>query len=140
MTHFALPWFVLLASRAEETHRVWGRFDNDRSGVSNGNVLIIIGVIALLLLIVGVVRSVAARRSTKTYSSDNPAKLFRELCASHGLKSANRRLLKRLAEACGVTNSAMLFLEPQHFETQSLPPDLKSSATELRQLRETLFR
>jgi hypothetical protein len=138
MTQPATQWFVLLASR-EEMHRVWGRFDNESPAISANQWLIVVGAIALAVL-AGMISSIAKRRSTKTFSSDSSGKLFRELCAIHGLKRASRRLLKRLAEARGVANPAMLFVEPQHFDTKGLPSELRSSAKELRQLSERLFR
>jgi hypothetical protein len=137
MTQLANPWLILLASQ-EEMHRVWGRFDNERPGITASQWIIVIGVVAIALL-AGMVWQVARRRTTRTFSSDSSAKLFRELCAAHALRRASRRLLKRLAEARGLTNPAMLFVEPQHFEAKSLPAELKSSAKELRQISEMLF-
>ena len=137
MTQLTNQWFTLLASR-QDMHRVWGRFDNDRPGTSTSQWMIVIGVVAMALL-AGMVWRVAKRRSIKNFSSDSSAKLFRELCAAHGFSRASRRLLKRLAEARGVANPAMLFVEPQHFDAKSLPAELKSSAKELRRVHETLF-
>lgn len=133
----ANSWLVLFASR-QEMHRVWGRFDHERPGISSGQWMIVIGVVALALL-AGMVWRVAKRRSTRTFSADSSAKLFRELCAAHGLRRASCRLLKRLAEARDVANPAMLFIEPQHFDAKSLPGELKSSSKELRRIGEMLF-
>ncbi|MCI0333328.1 MAG: hypothetical protein L0228_08915 [Planctomycetes bacterium] len=137
MTQISLTSLILLATR-EEMHRVWGRFDHERPGITANQWLIVVGVIACLLLTTLIYR-VASRRSSRTFSSDSPAKLFRELCAAHGLNLYSRRLLKRLAQARGLTSPALLFVEPQHFDTHNFPAELKSSATELRQLRERLF-
>ena len=137
MTQLANQWFILFASR-QEMHRVWGRFDNERPGTNTSQWMIFVGVVAFALL-AGMVWRIAKRRSTTMFSSDSSAKLFRELCAAHGFSRASRRLLKRLAEARGVANPAMLFVEPQHFDAKSLPAELKSSAKELRRVHKTLF-
>jgi hypothetical protein len=137
MMRLANLGFLLFASR-QEMHRVWGRFDNERPGISSSQWMILIGVVVLVLL-AGMVWRIAKQRSARTFSSDSCAKLFRELCAAHGFRRASRRLLKRLAEARGVSNPAMLFIEPQHFDATSLPVELKSSSKELRQIGEMLF-
>ncbi len=137
MTQLTNQWLILLATR-QEMHRVWGRFDNERPGTSGSQWMIVIGVVALMVL-AGMIWRVATRRSVGTYTSNSSAKLFRELCAMHGLGRASRRLLKRLAEARGLTNPAMLFVEPQYFDARSLPAELKSFAKELRRIGEMLF-
>jgi hypothetical protein len=128
---------ILLASR-EEMHRVWGRFDHERPGVNPHHLLIVVGLIALALLI-GIVWRIFQRRAALTFSTNSSKKLFRELCAAHKLKLGSRRLLRRLAEARGVTSPAMLFVEPELFDSQSLPPELRRSAPEIRLLSEQLF-
>ncbi len=137
MTKISLFSLILLASR-EEMHRVWGRFDHERPGITTNQWFIAVCVIVCLLLATLIYR-VASRRSSRMFSSESPAKLFRELCAAHGLSLSARRLLKRLAEARGLASSALLFVEPQHFDTQNLPAELRPCANKLRQLRERLF-
>lgn len=136
MTLQFAPLLALLSTRQED-FRVWGRFDH---GKSNGTeeLIVLAGVTALLLLI-AVASRVYLQRSRRTFASDNSSRLFRELAAAHGLNRAGRRLLHRLAVARGVANPTLLFVEPQHFEAQSLPEELKDSAAELRRLRAKLF-
>jgi hypothetical protein len=128
---------LLLASR-EEMHRVWGRFDHERPGISINQILFF--VVAFTIAVVAVVIwRILKRRTGRTFTSDSSVKLFRELCAAHGIKRPGRRLLKKLAEARGVTNPATLFIEPAFFDLQTLPRALRASEAELRALDETLF-
>lgn len=128
---------ILLASR-EELHRVWGRFDRARPGLSTNQLMAIVAVLALASIAFVLWRLLKSRAS-RTFSSDSSARLFRDLCAAHGIKRSGRRLLRQLAEARGAIDPAVLFVEPQHFDTRNLPPELKESASELRTLNETLF-
>ena len=137
MIKFVCDPLIVLAAR-EKMHRVWGRFDHERPGITTNQVLIGTAIIAAVILAV-IVSRIVARRSKRAYLSNSPAKLFRELCAAHGLSLRSRRLLRRLAEFRGVASPAMLFVEPQHFETKNLSAELKASAHELRQLRTQLF-
>jgi hypothetical protein len=137
MTLSSMHSLVLMASR-EELHRVWGRFDHERPGIST-NQLIVIVAIVVFASVAAILWRVLKRRASRTFSSDSPSSLFRELCAAHGIKRTDRRLLRKLAESRGITNPAILFVEPQCFESQQLPSDLQASARELRALNETLF-
>jgi hypothetical protein len=128
---------ILLASR-EEMHRVWGRFDHERPGISTKQIAIAIAVVALLV-VVGIAWRTLKRRMASTFSSDSSVKLFRELCAAHGITRSDRRLLKQLAAASGVADPATLFVEPRFFDLPNLPGEMKASATALRALNETLF-
>jgi hypothetical protein len=130
--------YVVLVAVDEDAFRVWGRFDHGKSSFGTGHLLAIVGITAFLLLAAMVWR-ILARRSARTFTSDNSTRLFRELCAAHGLKRSARRLLQHLATARGLSNTSLLFAEPQHFESKNLPPQLKCSAAELRHLRDKLF-
>jgi hypothetical protein len=122
----------------EEAYRVWGRFDHGEATFGATHWLILSGVIAMLVLAATVSR-IRARQVGRTFTSENPARLFRDLCAAHGLRRSERRLLQQLATARGVTNAAMLFLEPRYFDMKNLPAELKESAAELKSLRYQLF-
>jgi hypothetical protein len=137
MTRLIQNALILFASR-EEMHRVWGRFDHERPGINPNQVVIGIAAIAAAV-VAGIVWHVIKRRASRTYSSDSSTKLFRELCAAHGMTRADRRLLRQLAEARGATNPATLFIEPRYFDVQNLPGELRPFAKELRALNETLF-
>jgi hypothetical protein len=137
MIHGILHGALLLAVD-EEAFRVWGRFDHGKSSFGTTHFLVLIGIVAFLML-TAIVSRVLARRTAQTFTSDNPARLFRDLCAAHGLKRSARRLLQQLAAARGVPDCARLFAEPQHFEVKGLPPELKASAAELKRLQQTLF-
>jgi hypothetical protein len=79
------------------------------------------------------------RRNDMSEPCDDPPKLFRELCAAHGLDRASRHLLMRLSNAWGFAQPAQVFLAPHAFDIERLPPPLKKKAAELKRLRERLF-
>jgi hypothetical protein len=137
MTRLACHGLVLLATR-EEMHRVWGRFDHQRPGF-NPSQLVFLFTGIVVAIAAAVVWRVLKRRGARMFSSDSAAKLFRELCAAHGINRSGRRLLKQLADASGVSDPATLFVEPRYFQAEKIPRELRTSANELRLLGETLF-
>lgn len=131
-------WPCGLLAFSEKMHRVWGRFDHQKPGISSTQWLIALGVLAAAVAGL-VIWRIVAQRSRRTYSSSNPAKLFNELCKAHGIDRAGRRLLKRLADVRGKSCAAQLFLDPQAFEPQTMPGELRPAANELKLLRARLF-
>jgi hypothetical protein len=117
---------------------LWGRFGDASAGTNTNHLMTIMGCTALALLLCMGWRLINEREA-RTFSSNSPARLFRELCAAHKLQRSSRRLLKRLAEARGLTSPAILFVEPEHFDEATLPANLSASAGDLRQLSERLF-
>ncbi len=81
------------------------------------------------------------RRNDTSTVCDDPAKLFRELCHSHGIQGENQRLLKRLVEAWGMEQPAQIFVTPAAFQIERLPVFLQTEVTEqqVEKLREQLF-
>jgi hypothetical protein len=79
------------------------------------------------------------RRNDMTEACDDAPKLFRELCRVHALDRPSRRLLWRLREARGLAQPAQIFLTPDAFDADRLPPGLRKQAAELKRLREQLF-
>jgi hypothetical protein len=100
--------------------------------------LLIVSILTLLVVITIVWRTISRRRR-RDFDYNSPPRLFSQLCRAHKLTWANRRLLKHLATARDLKCAATLFVEPDHFDLTNLPPALKSSAHELRQLRHKLF-
>jgi hypothetical protein len=92
-----------------------------------------------LLVIVTIVWQTISRRRQRDFEYDRPARLFADLCRAHKLNWSSRRLLKHLAAARGLKSPATLFVEPIYFDMTNVPPALKPSAAELRQLRHKLF-
>ena len=78
---------ALLAARMDD-HRVWGRFDHEKPGFSASQLLWLLGIVALLVVAVAIKHAIK-RRAARTFTSDSSSKLFRELCAAHGLRRAN---------------------------------------------------
>ena len=100
--------------------------------------LLILSFITLLVIITITWRSISRRRR-RDFDYNRPARLFADLCRAHKLNWSSRRLLKHLAAARDLKYPATLFVEPQHFDVTNVPPALKGSATEIRQLRRRLF-
>jgi hypothetical protein len=79
------------------------------------------------------------RRFERLKSYDSPPELFRELCRVHRLDWPTRRLLKRLAAEWEMTSPALLFIEPERFNSARLPAEWQEKAAQLEQLRQQLF-
>lgn len=123
---------------ADDSYRVWGRFDNQRSSVSQSQWLII-GVAAALLLLTMLVSHLRAKHRQREFWYDSHSRLLHELTRAHRLGQADRKLMKKLGSERRVENGCELFVEPLYFEQANLTPALKSSAGELRQLHHRLF-
>src|SRR4051812_21202904 len=122
----------------QESGGVWGRFDNKRMSF-DANSLIILAGVTLLVICAFVWQLFLRRRHQRDFWFDSTSRLFADLCRAHKLNRSNRRLLKQLAIARGLGNATVLFVEPDHFDAADLPPELKASASDLRQLRHKLF-
>ena len=117
---------------------VWGRFDHGRASFGRTELILVAGA-TVLVASTWLFSNWITRRRNATFTSNSAPKLFRELCRAHRLPRADRRLLKKLAAARGIENAAELYVEPEHLEAAKLPPTLKSSAQDLRELRHRLF-
>jgi hypothetical protein len=127
----------LLAAR-QGLHRVWGRFDHEGPGAGMNQFLA--GAAAFILLVViALLWRRMTQRPAKTFACDSRPRMFRELCAAHRLGRSDRKLLKRIAAARGLTNPALLFVEPAHWDRASLPTSLRSANAELQRLRAAIF-
>jgi hypothetical protein len=100
---------------------------------------VLILTVVTLLVIVTIVWQTISRRRQRDFAYDRPPRLFADLCRAHKLNWSSRRLLKHLAAARGLKCPASLFVEPEFFDMTNVPPALKPSAAELRQLRHKLF-
>ena len=129
---------LCLFATQPDSYRVWGRFDHQRPTFGPTEWMIV-GGLAAFVAAAAVLSYWLSKRRQNDFWHDSSSRLFHELCRAHRLDLANRRLMKNLAAARGIDNVAALFVEPDHFDTTNLPPALKSSASELRQLRHKLF-
>lgn len=97
-----------------------------------------------LLVAVAITAAVAAyvayrRHHDFSRRTNEPPRLFRELCTIHQLNRTHRTLLWRLAELHGYAQPAQVFLTPSALEECNLPPQLAKHAAAYRLLRERLF-
>jgi hypothetical protein len=134
VTHGIIHGIQLFA--AQDYSNEWDRL-RDLLSANTHEVLILTAV--TLLVIVTIVWQVVSKRHRRDFDYDRPHRLFADLCRAHKLTWSNRRLLKQLAMARGLKSPTLLFVEPDHFDMTNLPSVLKTSATELRQLRHKLF-
>jgi len=79
------------------------------------------------------------KRNDMTERCDDPNKLFRELSLVHQLDRGSQKLLWQLADALQVAQPAAVFLQPELFDPQKLPAQLRGEAERLAELRERLF-
>jgi predicted ATPase len=68
-----------------------------------------------------------------------PRALFKQLARAHGLSSAERNLLLRIACEQQPYNPAVLFVEPQRFATEQLSANLEPDSAQIQRLHEKLF-
>jgi hypothetical protein len=129
--------FAQLLATWQESTGIWGRFDGRPATYSTFE-LLTIGAVVLLLAGALVWQFIPSRRR-RDFRYDSRARLFGELCRAHHLDRSNRRLLKQLAAARSLKSPNVLFVEPDYFDMTNIPPILKASAHELRQLRHKLF-
>jgi hypothetical protein len=118
---------------------IWGRFDHERPRFDATHVWTILSLVALIIGL-AVVSYRSSRRTKRHFDVDSPTRLFRELCRAHRLSFGKRRLLKRLAAVRSLSEPALLFVEPRHFDIAHLPDELRQSAEEIWRLRDRLFR
>jgi hypothetical protein len=131
--------FNLLAQRTRWEH-MGDRFSGEHARLSGGEAMLIVGGgVLFILAIVLLHRAALDSHGRFAFASNSSRRLFGELCRAHQLGYARRRLLKRLAAARGLSNSALLFVEPQWFDTTNLPVDLTERADELERIRDDLF-
>jgi hypothetical protein len=130
--------FVSVLASRQESFRVWGRFDHGKPASATDHLWIIICALTLCAA-AALVWQRLSRRGEREFSSNSPARLFDDLCRAHKLSRASRRCLKQLAVDRNIDPPATLFLEPEHLDSTDVPPRLKSSIQELRQLRAKLF-
>ena len=95
--------------------------------------LLIAGVVVLAWFLHKVVTQIV---QTKNHSLNH---LFGQLCAAHGVGWYGRRLLYRLAGVHRLPHPVHLFLRPDCFQPQTLPPEMSAFQSEVSHLRATLF-
>ncbi len=78
-------------------------------------------------------------RSDKHQLFNSPRGLFRSLCSAHQLDRPAHSLLVQMARAEGIAQPARLFLEPECFRRESLPPALEGKQAAIAALAARLF-
>lgn len=78
-------------------------------------------------------------RKERAASCLDPRALFRALCGAHQLSRSDRQLLRQLAHAHALNQPALLFVEPERFDTAELGEAWQKQRERLAELRSRLF-
>jgi hypothetical protein len=106
-------------------------------GLNLSAVALGVGAIALALLaamIVSSLISASARRET-----NNPRRLFYDLCEAHGFARRQQRALISAASTLGVWQPARFFLEPALLRMAARHPKLSARHNDLAEIASELF-
>ena len=129
--------FEFLTAQTENPITSISRHLQESQGMTTRDLLIFsaigaaIGLLVLVLTFTG--------RAMGWWSRHSSTMLFRELCGAHELSASHRRLLRKLARSHGIKDQALIFLLPEKFEPESLPPPLRRRSAEIAVLRDELF-
>ena len=137
MTFVSSNLFFLLARTRDL--RGFSEGFRSRSIEDNAMQTVLVGGALLAICIGLLLASRYARRFENLKSYDNPPELFRELCRAHSLNWSSRRLLKQLAAHWNLASPALLFVEPDRFDTARLPDEWYKDFERLDHLRQQLF-
>jgi hypothetical protein len=129
-------------------HNVWllavrrqgmaGGFRGENNNVDVSQMLLFLaGMAAVVAALFLVDRWIRRRSRFKMYES--PAELFRQLCRMHELGRPECQQLKQLAAHWQLALPAMLFVEPDYFRAEKLPPDWHDRMPQIEQLHRKLF-
>ncbi len=102
------------------------------------DLLPLLAVIAVLVAI-AIVAVVMYKRRDFSKPCDDAQKLFRQLCAVHGVNRGNKRLLLQMAAALNLASPATLFVMPSAFRSSALPNQLRPEHDRIKELAEKLF-
>lgn len=127
---------VLLAAANRKSTQIGQRVDGSGSGF--GLYAILISMVAIGLLGLTIYLLFRWRRMRADLPYHNARALFHELCGAHQLSSADRRLLRDMAEWHELPTPALLFVEPDRFDVPEMIADLQGDES-LTRLKSRLF-
>jgi hypothetical protein len=96
--------------------------------------ILAIALALLVTMIVSHLLSASARRET-----NNPRRLFHDLCEAHGFPRRQQRALISAAAALGIQQPARLFLEPALLRMAAGHPRLSARRKDLAEIAGELF-
>lgn len=135
-----MQWIYSLVLLADDSRwqNLGQRFRGSRAQLDEWDISVGIAVVGGLL--VGIfLLSRYASSSEKGRRFHSQRKLFRSLCAAHGLERSDGRLLKRLARLHRISHPARLFLEPERFQRLESGRELSAENDAIEALRRRLF-
>ncbi len=130
---------LLLLAQRSRWHHLGDRFGGSDAGVDVTDVVLLAAVIAVAVIGVFVLRRYSSNSDGRG-AYDNPRQLFSELCRTHNLRYADRRLIMRLAGRRGLAHPSLAFVTPECFDVHALPVEMAADAQRVMQLRLRLFR
>lgn len=130
--------WVLLQLDPTSWQRMGDAFRRDNAQLSQSET------VSLLILALGAVVLVwflhhYANRLQSKRTYHRPRRLFGQLCRAHRLRRRDRKLLRQLAEHWRLSQPALLFIRPENFATDALPPVLVKFRNEIADLGRRLF-
>jgi len=133
-------WFTHLSLLAEQPkwHALGGHLLAQQSRLDIAKTLSILLFLATLVISIWILSRLLAQ-SDQPRVYNNPRALFRSLCQLHGLSPTDRNVLRQLASYGRLAQPAELFLRPECFVTERLPPDLQVKQPQIESIRRRLF-
>ena len=135
MMQYSVEWLWLLAAWRTNWRDPFNGVYFQSNTKEVWTIFIVMGVLVTTALLWQLFTSRAYGR----LPSNSPRGLFRELSRAHGLNRIERRLLKRLAAARGLSPPVLIFIQPERFSTVDLPDDLAEHAGEIARIEGILF-
>jgi hypothetical protein len=128
--------FILLAGQSQYSH-MGRRFQRGGRDFEWSHFLILVGIIVFAVGIAWFVARYLEFREKR--NADSPQALFAELCRAHALDWSNQRLLRSLASAHRMSVPALLFVEPERFNLETLGNSFEDRSEQVTALRSKLF-
>lgn len=127
-----------LLGQASNWRRMGDQFSGRGADLSTGELFLVVAVFAGAGLLLWLLHW-AANRHEQRLRKPNAAGLFRELCRSHSVSRMDRTTLRLLAEAAQLDQPAEIFLRPDLFERENLPPAMRGDAKAVTAIGNLLF-
>lgn len=128
---------ALLAQR-DKWERLGDRFSGEAAEFNLQELLVLLVAALAAGALIWLLRA-AARWQEGRSRQPNPRRLFNDLSRAHRLTRWERRALRELGESLGVRQPAEVFLRPDAFRLNPLPPEAAKKPIALKQLYKKLF-
>jgi hypothetical protein len=133
-------WFVHLSLLAEQPQwrALGGNLLAQQSRLDVAKTLSVLLFLATLVISIWILSKLLAQ-SDQPRVYNNARALFRNLCQLHGLSPTERSLMRQLASYGRLAQPAELFLRPECFLSERLPPELQAKHPQIESIRRRVF-